>query len=161
LRQPPQTMWSGSISSTVAVETLGIAYDVTAKVAQVREDGPAAGKLSPGDEIVSVQFLAAGPAQEAVEGAPYRRPAVAKEPIKIDGKVVGWPGVIAEASVQRMRDSELQVTVKRGQEEIKAKLLPVDSTELFIEDLGLPFGAIMEKHVAANWGEAFSFGARE
>lgn len=161
LRQPLQTMWSGSISSTVAVETLGIAYDVTAKVAQVREDGPATGKLLPGDEIVAVKFLAAGPAQEAIEGSFYRKAAVAKEEIKLDGKAVGWPGIVDEASVQRMRDTTLQVTVKRGQEEITENLLPVDSTDLFIEDLNLPFSAVTEKHVAANWGEALSLGARE
>jgi regulator of sigma E protease len=161
LRPPPQAMWSGNISSTVAVETLGIAYDVTAKVAQVREGGPAADRLLPGDEILSVKFLAAGPAQEAVEGSLYRKAAIAKEEIKLDGKATGWPGVIAEASVQRMRDTTLQVTVKRGQEEIKQKLLPADSTELYIEDLSLPFGALTEKHEAANVGEALSLGARE
>jgi regulator of sigma E protease len=161
LRAPRQTTWSGTASNMIAVETMGIAYEVSTKVATVRDDGPAAGKLQPGDNIRKVQFVPAGDAQETLEGSLYPKPAMAKEAIELDGKMAGWPRIIEHASTLRLRDTGLLATVARGDEVIEVKLWPADSKEIFIDDRGLEFRPLQETHVAAGWGEAFSLGARE
>jgi len=162
LRAPNQIYMVPAASSVVAVETMGIAYDITTTVAKVQPGGPAEGKLQPGDEIVKVQFQQAGDeqvkAEEAVETT--RRP---KEAISIDGKVHGWVYVINDASISRMADSKLLLTIKRDGKELETpiELLGVPSQKLFVDHRNIPFRALTEMHVAQNWQEACSLGARE
>jgi regulator of sigma E protease len=163
LREPPQMAWSGIMSSAIAVETMGLAYDVTSKVAHVQSGGLAEGKLRAGDIITHVQFIAAGPAQQETESAIYRKTSEAEKVLELDGKRLGWPAVIYMASSRRLSDTILKATVKRGDETLSIDLTSGPSAEIFLEDrnLYLALTGMSEIHQATGWGEAFSLGARE
>jgi len=163
LREPPQTTWSHAVTNMVAVETMGIAYEITPTIAKVREGGPADGKLQPGDVVKKVQFVATSKEDEAVEARSFRKAYEAKEPLELDGKMVGWPRVLIEAVATRMPDTELKITALRGKEEIEAQIKSEASTEAFLDDRNLSFALapLSEVHQAGDWSEAFSLGARE
>jgi regulator of sigma E protease len=163
LREPPQMAWSQVMSNAVAVETMGIAYEVTTTVAHVRSGGPAEGKLKTGDVIESVQFITSGRDQQATEAGIYGTVRDAEQTLKLDGKLRGWPAVIYMASSRRLPDTRLKVTASRGDEVVTAELTSVPSTDVFLESRNLDpvFTPLSEMHVAAGWGEAFSLGARE
>lgn len=163
LRAPPQMTWSQVMSNAIAVETMGIAYEITNKVAAVRSGGPAEGKLKPGDLIEKVQFVAAGDVQAETEATIYGKAAEAAKEIPLDGKRAGWPGIVMAASSSRLPDTVLKATVRRGDEVFTADLSSVASSEIFLDDrnLHLALTPLTEMHVAAGWGEAFSLGARE
>jgi regulator of sigma E protease len=158
LQSPRQMFWSGVAGPTVAVDTLGVAYNVTAKIAEVREEGPAKDQLRPGDQIVKFQFQPANDEQEAIE-----RNALGKDAFKameLKEGIVGWPLVVL-ASSSHLPDTQLVVTVLRDGEEVTATLSPQDSQELFLGSRHLPLQALQELHQVDSWGEAFSLGARE
>jgi regulator of sigma E protease len=162
LREPQQTstMSRGSqLTPSVSVETLGISYDVTNRVAQVRSGGPADGKLQPGDQLVKFAFWSAGADQEKLERALHGRNL--GETTEIDDARVGWPSVIQLGTMARLPDSQLVATVKRGSEEITAEIASVPSQEVFIDDRNLPFRSLQEMHQAKSWGEAARLGGRE
>jgi regulator of sigma E protease len=163
LREPPQMAWSGIMSTAIAVETMGVAYDVTAEVAEVRSGGPADGQLRPGDIIQKVQFIAAGDAQKETEAAIYQKLSEAEKELEVDGKRRGWPSIVYMASARRLPDTTLKVIALRGEELIKAELTSVPSAEIFLDErnLDIALTPLSEMHQAAHWGEAFSLGARE
>ena len=163
LREPPQMAWSAIMSSAIAVETMGIAYDVTTEVAAVRAGSSADGQLRPGDVIKKVQFIAADDAQRQTESAIYQKQSEAEKELELDGKRRGWPNAVYMATARRLPDTILKVTAQRGEETVKAELTSVPSQETFLEErnIDLVLTSLTEIHQAAGWGDAFSLGARE
>lgn len=164
LREPSQATWSPVMSNAIAVETMGVAYEITSKVVSVRSGGPADGKLKPGDVITKIQFVPAGEDQLDTETGLYGKEAEVTKEIELDGKMFGWPRVVYVASTNRLPDTRLKVFVTDSTgESATAELTPVASTAIFIDDrnLDLALAPLSETHQASGWGEAFALGARE
>ena len=157
LREPRQMLWT-AISTGAAVETMGIAYEISTTIAKVRENGPAAGKLRVGDEVVQVQFQAGNAAELASETKEMR------QAIKFD-RVVGWPAIVHQASLARLPDTKLVVTVKRSgdSEPVVEELTSIASSDCFIDHhgLGITLSGLEEMHRSESVGESLALGMRE
>jgi regulator of sigma E protease len=159
LERPRQTSWSGVAGATVAVETLGVAYNVSAEVAEVVPGGPAEGQLQPGDKIVKAQFKAADDEAAEIERDALGKTAYEEFDLKKAANA-GWPRIVDMAAA-RLPSTALVVTVLRDGKEVQATLTPRDSKELFNEDRNLHLTGLQEVHQAKTWSEAASLGARE
>ena len=155
---PRQHQQPYDLGGPVGIESIGLACAVSHHVAAVEEESPAAGKLQPGDRLVSAQFVAGSDASRKEEIDLYGEEVY--EEIKLDGDVESWTRI--HTLMQRVwPDTRLRVKVQRGKEVVTADLQPVQSTDFFDERRGLRFYPMRITHTADDVGEALSLGVRE
>ena len=157
-----------------AIESMGVAFEVTNEVAGVEPGTPAAKEgFLPGDVVKAVRFVAANPEARKkeckamgeskmfgwVEGAPFRKLFDKGSPL--DDTTWGWTRV--HYHLQGLADpkTQIELTLDRKGKEVVATLLPVESRTFFEEDRGLIFRPLEVNHQAEGVGEAFSLGFRE
>lgn len=157
-KEPSSFSTQSALSPLVAIETMGIAYEVSTKVAKVIEGGPAVGKLEIGDVVKSIRYEAADAAGKKIEEEAHT--ARGLKAIDLDGLLLGWPTAIRLAGAH-LPETKLVLKVDRGGKETEVALNSVESKDVFIDDHNLPLQTLEETHTAANWPEAFSLGARE
>jgi regulator of sigma E protease len=145
----------------VGFNALGIAYDVTNKVANVAPGSPAdKGGIEPGDKVSAVTFLPQG------EAATKHWDLLAED-LKLK-----TPTVVLEAPIDtwtRMHwlmqnvhpDTKVELKFSRGGKEQSAALALQPSQTYFDESRNLKFMSLRFEHVAGTWSEAIGLGVRE
>ncbi|RIK84201.1 MAG: hypothetical protein DCC68_02105 [Planctomycetota bacterium] len=141
---------------------LGIAYEVELEVAGTAPNSEASGKLMPGDRVLKALFIPASDElakQEAEEVGKYGlgdRPVdFADEDLK---PTWTW---LSERMLMSLSGTQLQLTVKRGDQTETVTLPIVDKPGYFHVHRGFIFEAEERIERAASVGEAISLGFRE
>jgi regulator of sigma E protease len=143
----------------VAIESIGVAYNVTHTVAAVDADGPAAAAgLAPGDVITQAEFLPANEKQRKRE----RRimPSEDFKPITIDDNLKSWTYVFTRLQ-RSLPDTKIKLTWTRDGKEQSAVLDDVESTTFFDESRGLAFYGDSRIRRSTSLGESLRLGLRE
>ena len=143
-----------------SVESLGIAFEVTNKVASVQPGSSAADKgIGVGSEILSVQLIARGEENKEYAAQVYSDRYQAEMVIGEEG--VNWMSI--HHRLQRLLpDTEVRVKVRgqgSGTEIFSLAARPVKNA--YFADRGLVLTELNRQHVASSWGEAISLGLRE
>jgi regulator of sigma E protease len=143
------------------IESIGLAFDITNEIASV-QPGSSAEKagLKAGDVVTASQFAAASDEakQEEMEDGPLGKDF--GKPMELDNELRTWTRIHYQLQMVRP-DTQVELTAKRGAQEIKATLSPTDSKDFFDERRGLVFRPIEVKHQATGVAEAFVLGFRE
>jgi regulator of sigma E protease len=142
-----------------AIESVGVAYDVSAKVAAV-DSGSEAEELglAPGDVVTLVEFIAASDEQKELEGK-VLHPDMQK-PILLDDNTKNWLTIFTRMQVS-LPDTKVKLTWAREGKSQSATLAMRDSATFFDETRGLTLYGKTEIHQAADFGAAFRLGFRE
>ncbi len=157
--QVPQTT-TGQIQdgAPMSSEEIGIAYEVLNRVHDVVANSPAASQdLRAGDEIVKVEFVAAGPEQKEIEEQQLH---FNNEPIELDDEHLNWPLINTRLQMS-LPDTKLKITFRRGKEPQTVELQSVASTEFFYPNRGLLLSSLQQEFQAESWGEALALGGRQ
>lgn len=147
------------VGGPAALESIGVAYDVTRTIAAVTAGGPAekAG-LQAGDVITQAQFVTSGEEAREEEGQILGKDAL--KPIVMDDDLKAWTFVYFLMQVASP-ETQLKLTWTREGKEQTAALPIENSATFFNESRGLAFSGSTEMHQAKSVGEAFSLGFRE
>ena len=142
-----------------AIESVGVAFDVTSEVVAVEPNSPAekAG-LKAGDQVTAVLVEPADKA--AVKKNKKSLEFRLSESIVLDGELKCWTR-IQDYMQSLLPDSKIAVTVKRADKELTVSLAPEQSATYFDERRGLHFAPLQIIHKANSVGEAFALGYRE
>jgi regulator of sigma E protease len=164
---PEQLVIDGfTFGGPTAIESMGVAFDVSNHVAGIEPGTPAAAEsLQAGDVIKAIKFIAADDEarQKENEGI-HDRKLFAKlfdTGSPLDDSTWGWTRV--HYYLQKLSDpkTRIELTIDRGGKEVVATMTPVESKTYFEEDRGLNFYGIKVKHQAAGTAESFALGFRE
>ena len=163
---------SFTFGGPTAIESMGVAFDVTSEIAGVEPGTPAANKgLQPGDVVKSIRFVAAdsdGRAKECEamgertlfgESKLFRK--LFDKGIPLDDTTWGWTRVHYRLQIFADPKTQIELTIDRKGKEIIATLPPVESKTFLDEDRGLRFYGIKVEHLATGTADAFSLGFRE
>ncbi|MDX1946349.1 MAG: site-2 protease family protein [Pirellulaceae bacterium] len=163
---PRQYVGGWAAVGPAAIESLGIAYEVTPVVAEVIPGSPAAkAGLAAGDAITAAQFIAASD-QARAEAEKFFEDKELFEPIVLDPAANGWNSARNWNSVffhlQDARpDTRLKLTWLRGGKSQSAEIAPVVSDSFYAEDRGVALLALQSPHQARSISEALYLGYRE
>lgn len=147
------------LGGPTAIESIGVAYSVTSKVASLEPGSPAdKGGLKPGDVIVEAEFIPAGEKQRETEGSLLSREAF--KPIVIDDNIKSWSYVFTRMQFS-LPDTKVKLAFTRDGQKQTATFELQDSTTFFDESRGLSFFGTSEIHGAATVREASWLGLRE
>jgi regulator of sigma E protease len=149
-----------SAGSLVGVESIGIAVSVRNRIASVKKGSPAdlAG-LTADDVVVKAELVTKDEAALLAAKEVFGK-RLLKEGVELSETHENWPYI--SFLIQSMPPGlQLQLTYKRGSQELKALLTPVDSDEWFYDERGLILTRFQRIHTAASWGEAWALGYRE
>ena len=173
---PPEQYVTDSFTfgGPTAIESIGVAFDVTNEVAGVEPGTPAAKTvLLPGDIVEKIRFIAADPAarKKECEGMGESKLFGFKEgeyfkKLFDTGKLLddttwGWTRVHYHLQGLADPNTQIELTVDRKGKKEVVTLLPVESKTFFDEDRGLLFRPLEVNHQASGAGEAFALGFRE
>jgi regulator of sigma E protease len=165
---------SFSFGGPTAIESMGVAFDVTNEIAGTEPGTPAAKEaLQPGDVVKAIRFIAADPdarQQECaamgeskmfgfVEGPMFKR--LFDTGIPLDDTTWGWTRVHYRLQILADPKTQIELTIDRQGKEVVATLLPVESRTFLDEDRGLKFYGIKVEHQASGTADAFTLGFRE
>lgn len=147
------------LGGPTAVESIGVAFDVTREIAAV-EPGSGADKegLKPGDLVTKVRFVAASPDDQKAEEEVFDKEF--NEEIELDGNFNSWTRIHWQLQ-QVLPSTKVKLTVLRDKKEITVTLAAADATAFFAENRGLNFYPLKVTHQARSIGEAFYLGGRE
>ncbi len=143
-----------SAGSLVGVESIGIAVSVTNKITAVKNGSPAdlAG-LTPADVVVKAEFVTEDESVLLAAKEVFGK-RLLKEGVELSATHENWPYITF--LIQSLPPGlQLQLTYKRGSQELKALLTPVDSDEWFYDERGLILTRFQRLHTASSWGEAW------
>jgi regulator of sigma E protease len=144
---------------TASIESVGIALRVTAVVAGVTPDGPAAkAGLQAGDVITQAEFIPASDAAREQETKALGSDAF--KPIVLDDSLKSWTTVFSRLQVA-LPGTELKLTWTRNGKSLSGQMPSVASTTFFDESRGLYLRPKKNLHIAANVSDALSLGLRE
>jgi regulator of sigma E protease len=156
--QRPLQSSSYLVTNPAAIEPIGVAFTVTNEVAAVEAGSPAAqAKLQPGDVLTKVEFLP--PDNETTEKLQRLLGQILFEPIDLKDKG-SWTDVVSRLQ-SVSPETKVKLTWTRGKSESSAELAPLDSASLYDDLRGIELYTVENKHIAADWGEAFRLGFRE
>ncbi len=146
-----------SLNGLIAVESLGIAYRISNRVAAVKADSPAAkAGIQPGDAIVTAFWQP--PADKAADFAEkFRSPS--QGPMVMDESREHWMTVDFAIQVYPP-DTKLTLEYKRDGELKKSEVAIVEEAE-FLPMRTMMFGPRREVHVAESISEALALGVRQ
>jgi regulator of sigma E protease len=146
-------------SNPVAIESIGVAFDVLMEVAEVAPEGPAASAgLAAGDVVTSLQFVVEDPAR-----ADELRKKNAKilSPIEFGPAKASWPEIAVHSLQQVYPDAKVKLTWKRGDKVMSETLAPRESTTFFRANRGVSLYLDHSPNIAKDWREAVWLGYRE
>ena len=157
---PRQYTGDMAAGGPAAIESVGVAFEVTAVVAAVVPGSPAAkAGLAAGDTLTVAQFIAANDAarerEQKVLGDKN-----AFDPITLDNLTKNWNAVFFRLQ-DSLPDTRLKLTWTRGGKTQSGELQSVTSDSFFDETRGVALYPEREKHLAKNWSEALFLGYRE
>ena len=142
----------------VGIDEIGIAYEVTNKVAEVTPDSPAAkAGVQPGDVVQVVEFQPQG--DEAAKNWEETMRMDSRE-LKLEGPLNTWTRLFY-LTQEMPPDTKLQLVLNRGGKEQKVDLAPVPSDSFFDESRGIDFQPIRYLNKAEDWAQALRLGTRE
>ena len=154
-RLPTMPAFSYLMSSPYLCDELGIAYQISNKVRDVKPNSPAAASgIKPGDVVEVVGFELT---PEFAKNAKYSG---FQKPIKLDEHPQSWP-LIDESLQAAPPGTKTKLTFSRGGKQQSVTLLATQSTQRFNANPGLIMMSDQPEHVAESWGEAASLGLRE
>lgn len=158
--QPPlQYHVDFATGGPLAIESLGIAYTVTAQVQAVAAGSPAeAAGLQAGDQLLEAEFLPAGPEARQREAAVFSSDAF--RPIVLDDDLKNWAYVVTRMQFS-LPDTQVKLTWLRDGQRMSGTLPLVDAPDWFDESRRLAFYPVIELRQARGLGEALRLGARE
>ncbi|MCA9173892.1 MAG: site-2 protease family protein [Planctomycetales bacterium] len=139
------------------LETIGLAYAITNRVAEVLPDTAAAESIKPGDVVIRFQQLASGDDHKA---ALERLGPNYNSIIELDDEEVTWKyvnGLIQEAGA----GIRFRLTILRDKKESEVELTAAPLANEYFPDRGLTLAPLTRMHIAESWGEAFQLGVRE
>jgi regulator of sigma E protease len=139
--------------SPAVAEPLGVAYRVTNAVSAVDSDGPAAGKLKPGDVLTKVTLVP--PASEAEKPEELRQSEVSLE---LDDQHQSWPLVFTR--LQELTPGTSLRLALDGQDEV-VEITPAPADDWNSPDRGLNPQAITLTQTASSVPEAARLAARQ
>jgi len=142
-----------------AIESVGIAYDVSSTVAKVAtgSDAEAAG-LKSGDVVTHVEFVAASDEKKEIEGK-ILHPDM-QEQILLDDNTKNWLTIFTRMQYS-LPDTKVKLTWVREGKSQSTMLAMHDSETHFDETRGLSLYGKSEVHKAADFAAAFRLGFRE
>ena len=142
----------------VAVESMGVAYDVTDVIADVHEGSPAyeAG-LKPGDEITGCHWIAT---DEINIDPKLLKKMRFEEPFRVESERPDW-GYIFTNLQNVPIGTGVALQVRRGTESINVSLKPVEYEGAYVADRGLGFEPLSRVNKAKGIGDAIRLGFRE
>ena len=152
---------SGSVGrggGPLAVESLGIAYEVTDRIAKVVAGGPAdLVGLQPGDEIVGCHWIATKNVKiDSKLLQQYRL----EEPFRVEAGRGDWGYLFANLQLLPA-GADVALTVRRATKKIDVTLSPVPYPGAFVADRGLAFESLSRINKAKGVGDAIRLGFRE
>jgi len=142
----------------VAIDSIGIAFDVAPLVARVEPGSEAASQgLVAGDRVVAVQILAKNEDANAVAvewlGKKY------SEIVELD-EMNNWVSI--HGGLQELPpDLEVRLIARRDGRESTISVSPMIVPGSYDVERGLVLTSFQRTHVASAWGEAFRLGGRE
>ena len=147
--------WGGP----VAMESVGVAYEISNVVANVAPQSAAekAG-LAPGDKVTKVKFQASGPKEQEREERALGQSI--HEEMVIDNNLYSWTRVHTLLQMV-LPNTTVQFAVTRGDKTIDARLATSDVAGFYAESHGLEFEFLNVEHKAQGIGDAFYLGFRE
>jgi regulator of sigma E protease len=146
-------------SNPIAIESIGVAFDVTTVVAAVVSEGPAASAgLAAGDQITNLQFIVDDP-QRAEQLRKNRSKIL--EPIAFGPGKASWSEIALHSLQQVYPETKVKLTWKRGDKVMSETLVPRESTTFFRDNRGVSLYLDHSPHIASNWREAAWLGYRE
>jgi regulator of sigma E protease len=164
---PEQTVLDGfTYGGPTAIESMGVAFDVTNQIVGVEPGTPAAGEdVKAGDIVKSIKFVAASPESRAKESERIgERKLFAKlydTGSPLDSETWGWTRVHYHLQTLADKGTKIELTLDRDGKDVKVTMLPAESKTFFEEDRGLTFYGIKVNHQASGMGDAFGLGFRE
>ncbi len=160
---PEQSVLDGfTFGGPTAIESMGVAYDVTNRVAGVEPGTPAEAEgLQPGDVVKAVRFIPVDKVARSKEWEKFRDNKYFDAANPLDDTTWGWTRVHFYLQTLADPKTKIELTIDRQGKEVIATMLPMESTTFFEEDRGLTFYGIKVEHQASGFGDAFSLGFRE
>ncbi|MCI0359629.1 MAG: site-2 protease family protein [Planctomycetaceae bacterium] len=156
-RQFQNTFPNGGPAS---IESIGLAFEVTAEVVSVDSGSPAdkAG-LRAGDRVVEAQFM---PASEAAREQEDDAIGLDKpfDPIVLDNTMKNWSFVVSRMQ-GALPETKVKLTWLRGDKRQSSELPTVLSKNYYDEQRGLSFYGKKRIRHAENWTSAVGLGFRE
>lgn len=149
-----------TIGGYPAAEPLGVAFDLTPVVAEVRPESPAAKFLQPGDKLVSAQLQL--PKREKPDDADTAMALFVKANPKFDlaASPRSWMKVMGAVQEAKL-DVAVQLQFTRGETTHAAELTSIAATDLVNEGRGMQQTGEFQTHIAKDWSDAFRLGRRE
>ena len=143
-----------------SLERVGIAYEVSTTVDQVRQGSPAAEKdIQPGDRVVQITMTALD--ENKQKDAEAKFGPSWNEPLSLENTGLNWTSV--SALVQELTGgTRLQLTTQRAGEQRTIELSAIASETFWhTGSRGLKPRQFLRIHTAASWVEATLLGVRE
>jgi regulator of sigma E protease len=157
---PEQFAEDYPLGGPVGIEAIGIAFDVTRVVEEIEDGSPAAqAGVKAGDVVIKAAFEPIDAKDRELQEELFRSKKIHDE-LVLDDNVHSWTHVhtLTQAVLPR---TKLVLTLKRGDQEVKAAMLPVDADNFFQESRGIPLMPVKVVHLAKDWREALYLGMRE
>lgn len=153
----PRTRYSTFDRLPIAIDELGICFKVRNVIAEIVPGSTAESEgLQPGDEVVSFKFVPANDERKQIEADLQ----FTHDDVDISDIEDVWP-VVHEDMQQRLLDTKLEVTVKRGEKDHTASLQLSETEGVFQRSRGMYLTPLELTHKASSFGEAVSLGFRE
>ncbi|MEK6248660.1 MAG: PDZ domain-containing protein, partial [Planctomycetales bacterium] len=159
---PVETVDSASsVSDTMDIPSLGIAYKVLDTVAKVKSGSPADGSgIQAGDQLVDLTLKPASAEQAEKERERFRDEKLG--PHEFGGEEgFNWPIWIRGGTQGILDDTETMLTVRRGSKDVTITLPPPIASETIATDRGFRFVSETDLMRANSIGEAMAWGWRE
>ncbi|MBC7854240.1 MAG: site-2 protease family protein, partial [Pirellulaceae bacterium] len=160
---PEQPIVDGfTFGGPTAIESMGVAFDVTSEIAGVELGTPAIAEgLQTGDVVKAVRFIPADKEARGKEWEKFRDNKYFDAANPLDNTTWGWTRVHYYLQTLADPKTQIELTIDRQGKEVIATMLPVRSDTFFEEDRGLNFYGIRVEHKASGAADAFSLGFRE
>ena len=140
--------------SPCACDAIGVAYDVTSKIASIDPNGPAAtAGLQVGDTVTKVIFRPHPNATDTIKEY------LTKAPRKLDPELPNWPLVISE--LQGLASPSVEMEYRRGGSVNSCEVAVAASDTTNYWERGLILQSLTRQRKAASWGEALALGWKE
>lgn len=153
----PRSRYTTFDKLPIAIDELGLCFKVHNTIGNVVPGSSAEEQgLKAGDEVVSFKFVPANDDRKKIEADLQFR----HEVVELDDAPDVWP-VVHEEMQQRLLDTKIEITVKRGETTKTALVALSESDEFHQRSRGIFLTPLEATHKASSPMEALSLGLRE
>jgi regulator of sigma E protease len=153
----PSTLDIDSSQQLMAVQSLGLVYQVENIVNEVFAGSPAAkAGVQPGDVVQTAEFVAGSPESAEIEKEIFGR----SRPIRLGQEKLDWPLVHGRLQGS-LPDTQVRLTYQRGDHLHTVDLMPQVAEDWFDSERGLGLTMLEEVHAVDSWASSFALGWRE